>query len=146
AERFERSQRTLDDVRFEEPFLALLADLARQRQIVEDLERVVGVRHFIQTGNADGDARPGFLNGPAEIVVESANAAEARAADDDVAAAQGTFLHQQGGLHALALAEHGFQAGAAGRLVRVRLQLLHLGNQREYLQQLVDALTGGGAG
>src|SRR5439155_21490046 len=48
--------------------------------------------------------------------------------------------------YAFAFVQSRFEAGAAGRAIRVCLQLLELGDDRELIQQFIDALAGGGAG
>ena len=67
-------------------------------------------------------------------------------AQDHVAALQGAVLHQQRRLDALALRLVCFKAGAGARTVRVGLQLAQLGHKADGVEQVVDALAGGGAG
>ena len=60
--------------------------------------------------------------------------------------AQGAVADQQRGLHAFAFAQHRFQASPLGVFLRVGLEFLQLGDDGELIEQLVDALAGGGAG
>ena len=53
---------------------------------------------------------------------------------------QGTILHQHGGDGAAALVQTGFHHGALGSAVGVSLQFLHIGNQQDHFQQVINTL------
>ena len=126
--------------------LAFLGDLAGLGQFGDDEERVVGVGHFVQAGDADRHARPRLLDRPAQVVVHGANAAESRPADDDVASVQRAVAGPAAWPARLRRSVRFASRQVPGRLVRVGLQFLQLGDQRDRVQQLVDALALGGAG
>src|SRR5437868_144631 len=77
------------------------------------VERVVGVGHLIEAGDAHRYRRAGFVDRLAEVVVQRADAAVASPADHHVAAVQHAFLHQQGRLNAFTFTKVGFEADAA---------------------------------
>ena len=85
---------------------------------------------------------PASLDRASLVVEDGADAAEAVAADDHVADAEGSVLDQDGGQHAPALGERRLQAGAGRRPGRVGLELVQLGDRLERGQQLGDALAG----
>lgn len=61
--------------RFLLPGLAILGQVAGHGQFIQDDERVVGVGHFVQAGDADRDARAGLGDLLAQVAVHLADAA-----------------------------------------------------------------------
>ena len=78
------------------------------------------------------------------VVQHLPDAADRGAGDDDVAGVQRPVLDQQGRDRAAALIQPCFDDGALGEPVGVGFQFLHLGDQQDVFQQVVDPLAGQG--
>ena len=81
---------------------------------------------------------------PALVVHHGAHTAYRRAGNDDIALAERAVLHEDSHNRAAAFVEAGFDDGALRGAVRIGLELLDLGENREVFQQVVNAHTGFG--
>ena len=82
--------------------LAHLADHARLRLVVDDLQRVAGVRNVVESGELHRRRRTGFLDALAALVGHRADAAGGRAGEERVADLQRAVLHEHRGHDAAA--------------------------------------------
>ena len=74
--------------------LRLPARSRRHAQIRQHLERIIGVGHVIQPGDAHRHAGPGLLERLAQIVIHLPDTAKSRAAQDHVPPAERPLAHQ----------------------------------------------------
>ncbi len=109
------------------------------------LKLVPGGGHFAEAEGFDRIGGGGFLDPFAAVIHHGPHLAEHRTGRQHVAGPQGAVLHQQGGHRTLGLVEVGLDHGAAGHAIRVGLEVFHLRDQQDHLQQLVDVLTLDGA-
>ena len=72
--------------------LAIFDDVA-SLGFIGDLEVIAGIGHALQTENFNGCGRRRVDHGTTAIVEHGAHFAENRAADEEVAGAQGAVLH-----------------------------------------------------
>ena len=119
AQLFQPHRLALDQARFLLLGFAFVRDFAGLGQVRGNGERVVGVGHIIEAGDADRYAGPRLFHGVAQIVIHGSDPAVGSTAKNDVAAVQRSFADEQRRQHAFPFAEHGLQNGAGGRLVRV---------------------------
>ena len=76
---------------------AVLGDLAGAGDVVDHDEVLAGVGHDVEPGDLDGGRRAGLVDRAPLVVEQGADAAEAVAADDDVADLEGPLLDQHAG-------------------------------------------------
>ena len=108
----------------------------------DDVEDLARVGHAVEAQHLDRRRRAGLGDRLALVVQHGADLPRVLAGDDQVADAQRAFLDQDGRDGAARAIEPRLDDVALGRLVRVGLQLEHLGLQGQHLEQLVDALLG----
>ena len=95
-------------------------------------------------GEAEDDHRgrgTGLGDALALVVLERPDAAERLADDDDVADLERAGLDEGGRDRAAALVQLRLDDGADGGPLRVRLELLEVGDEQDHLDQLVEALA-----
>src|SRR5450830_1861888 len=117
-------------------------DLAGLAFVGHDHDFLAGSRHFRQALDFDRDRWTGFGHRLAILVQHGAHAAIRGTRQHDVAALQGTGLHQDRRNRAAALVQTGFDHQATGRSFHRRLQFQHFGLQQHVFQQGIDALAG----
>ena len=94
--------------------------------------------HLGEAEDDDGARGPGLLDALAPVVLERADAAERLADDDDVADLERAGLDERGRDRAAALVELRLDDRADRRSLRVRLELLEVGDEQDHLDQLVE--------
>ena len=99
-------------------------------------------RRLVEAEDLDRRARPGLLDALAVVVVQRLDLAPGVAGDHGVADVQRAALDEHRGDRAAADVEPRLDDHAAGRRVRVGLQLEHVGLQQQHLEQLVEVLLG----
>ena len=107
--------------------------------LVQCRQLVAGLRHVGKSEHLDRHGRRRFLDVLAAVVDHRADLAVGRARDDGIADAECAVLHQHRRHRAAPFVELRLDDDAAGVAVRVRLQLLHFGDEQDRLQQVVDA-------
>ena len=130
--------------RFGEAFFGQFAGLA---DVAEHVEAVARAGSDVQTGHVHRRGGAGFLAAleGRERVVHRLDAAVGRAADDDVARPERAVADQKLRAHAAVFVDFGFQAGAAGGAVRIRLVFVQFGHGQQRFDQFVHAHAGRGA-
>ena len=121
---------------------ALLGDLAAQAVVVHGGENVARLGHVVKADYLHRVGRARFLHAFALVVYHGADTAIGHAGDDGIAHAQRAVLDQHVGDGAAALVQTRLDDDAARLAVRVRLVVLHLSDQQNHFQQLIDALAG----
>ena len=116
---------------------ALRHKLARLALRRKRRELLAGLRDALKAEDLDRHTRAGFVHVASLVVYHRADFAPRGAGVYDVAAAQRTVLHDDGGDGALALVEVRLDDGAGGRGLRVRLQLLHFGDEQKHFEKVV---------
>ena len=119
--------------------LALLDHRAGGLLVGDDPEDVAGHRHVRQAEDDHGARRTRLRDPLAHVVLERADASERLADDDDVADLERAGLDESGRDRAAALVELGLDDGADRVALRVRLELLEIGDEQDHLDQLVEA-------
>ena len=137
-ERVERHPRGL-----RERLLALLlgaerGDLPGLGLVLDDLERVAGVREVVEAHDLDGRRGAGLGEARAAVVEHRADAADGRAREEHVADVERALLDEDGRERALAGLAPRLEDDAAGGARRDGLELEHLGLQEDHLEELVD--------
>ena len=120
---------------------AVLDDLLGDLVVLGRVDLIAGLGHAVEAEDFDRRRRTDLLERVAAIVEHRAHLAERAAGDEHVAGAQRAFLDQDGRHRAAVAVEARLDHEAGGRLVRVRLELEHLGGERDRLEQLVDVLA-----
>ena len=121
---------------------ALLGNFASRADVVDRVERIVGVRHFIEAGNLHRRTRTGFVDQQAHVVVHGPNATVRRTAQHDIALAKRTLADEHR-CHDALLAHHvGFEAGTRGLVVGVggQWRLGEFGDEQDLLEQFGNPL------
>src|SRR5439155_15794447 len=103
-------------------------------------DHVAGLRDLGKTQDLYRPGRFGPTDVLALVVDHRANLPEGRARDDEVAALQGAGLHEDGRDGAAALVEVRLDDPADRRPVGVRLQIVHVSDEKHDLDQVGDAL------
>ncbi len=106
--------------------------------VLDDAQDVAGLGHVRQAEDDHGAGRSGLVDALAEVVLERADAPEGLADDDDVPDVERAGLDQRGRDRPAALVELGLDDGADGGPLRVRLELLQVGDEQDHLDQLVE--------
>ena len=122
--------------------LALLRELAGAALVLDHLDVLAGLADAVEAEHLDGHARRGLLDAVALVVEQSLDLAPLGAGDDGVADAQRPALDEDAGDGAAARVQLGLDHGAGGLGVRVRPELLEVGDEDDHLEQVVEAVLG----
>ena len=117
--------------------LALIDDLFGGALVFEDLHRIAGARQLDQTENLDREARIGPANALAAIVEHRFDAAPGGARHHDVTQVERATLDEQRGDRTAIAVDLGFDHDTAGQLVRIRLELVDIGDEQDDLALIV---------
>ena len=120
---------------------ALLGELAGAAVVLDHLDALAGLADALEAEHLDRVAGPRLLEPGAGVVLHRPHLAPLRPGDDRVADVQRAALDQHRGHRAAARVEVRLDHRARGRRVRVRLQLLDLGDQEDVLEQVVEVLV-----
>ena len=120
---------------------ALFDELAGQAFIRNGIERVAAGRHAVEARNFDRHARAGVVDRAPARVRHRAHTADARARNHNIARMQRAVLHEHRRDRPAAAVEARFHHRALGRAVRVCLQFLHIRNEQDHLQEVLQALA-----
>ena len=123
---------------------ALFDQLAGEALVLDGVEDVARCGDLGHAGDLDRDGGAGFGDNLPAVVAHLTDAADRGAGDDDVAGAEGAVLDKEGGDRTAAPVEAGFDDGALAQAVGVGLQLLHVGDEEDVFEQLLDAHAGRG--
>ena len=134
----ERHLLRLLDHRFALLVSALFLHLLHER-LVDGEDGVARVGDVFEAEDGDGGRRACLLDRPALIVDHGADAAHRGARNEVVARVQRTILHEHARHGALALIELGFDDDALGVAVGIGGEFLHLGDQPDVFEEVVDA-------
>ena len=107
---------------------------------VGNVELVARIGNALQAEDFDRSRRPRAFHGLAFVVKHGADFSEDRAAKEEIAGAERAVLHEHGGDSAAAAIHAGFEHGAAGRSVRIGLQLAHIGDEQNHFEQFIEIL------
>ena len=121
---------------------ALLGELAGHALVLDGVEGVARAGDLGHAGDLHRGGGAGLGDAAALVVDHRADTADGAAGNDDVAGLQGAVLDQDGHDRAAALVKARLDDGTAGGTVRVGLELLHLGQDDQVFQEVVDAHTG----
>ncbi|MCD6032398.1 MAG: hypothetical protein K0S78_4580, partial [Thermomicrobiales bacterium] len=117
---------------------APLGDLAGQLLVGENEELIARLRRLQQPQDLDRHARLRAADAAATVVEHRFHPAPGGPRHNHVARVEGAALHQQRGDGAAGAVDLGFDHDTGGRLVRVGLQLVHVGDETDDLQQIIQ--------
>ena len=121
-----------------EPEAALVRELARAAVVLDHAHVLARFGHAVEAEHLDRLGRLGVLDLAALVVVHRAHAAPVGAGDERVADLERAAVDEHGDDGAAAGVELGLDHDAGGVDVRVRLELLDLGQQQDRLEQVVE--------
>ena len=123
------------------PVLALLGDGLGGALVGGDHEAVAGVGHVVEAEHLHGHRRAGFLDLLAAVVDEGADATPGGTGDERLADLERAALHEERGDGAAADVEVRLEHHAGGAAVGAGLEVFHVGDEEERLEQVVDAVA-----
>ena len=122
--------------------LALLGELARAALVLDDLDVLARLADPVEAEDLDRHSRGRLLDALAAVVEHRADLAPDGAGDDGVADLERAALDEHAGDRAAAGVELGLDHGAGGGGVRVRAELLEVGDEHDHLEQVVEPVLG----
>src|SRR6266511_1424571 len=125
-----------------EPVGALAGELAGAAVVLDDLDSLAGVDDALEAEHLDRHPGDGLVDARAGEVVHRPDPPPLRTRDGGVPHPQRAALHEHRHDGPAAGVEVRFYHGPGGRCIRVRFQLLELGDQQDHLQQVVEPLLG----
>ncbi|MNP95084.1 hypothetical protein D3C85_76270 [compost metagenome] len=117
-------------------------DFTRFAFIRHDHDFFTGIRHFGQALDLDRNRRTGFGNALAVFVQHRTDTTISRTSQHDVAALEGTGLHQDRSDRATTFVELGFNHQATCRCIHRCFQFQHFSLQQYLFEQGINALAG----
>ncbi len=124
-----------------QPDGALVGLLAGRAVVVDDADGVAGVGDAVEAEDLDRVAGHGLLDALAGVVRHRPHLAPVRAGDERVADVERAALDEKRDDGAAARVELGLDDDAGGVGVRVRLELLELGDDEDRVEQVLEALA-----
>ncbi len=119
--------------------LTLLDDLTRGALVVEDLHRVASAGEIHESQDLDREARICTPNALAAVVEHRFHAAPGGARHHDIADVQCAALDKQRCHRSAIAVDLRFDHDPAGQLVRIRLELVHVGDEQDDFEQIVES-------
>ncbi len=120
--------------------LSLLNERSCQALVADGVKGIAADRHLVQTGDLDRHGGTCLLHALALVVGHDADSADGGTGDDDVALVQRAVLHQHRGDGASALVQTRLDDRTLGGAVGIGFELLHLGDERDHFEQVVQTL------
>src|SRR5918994_715482 len=123
-----------------QPSLALLRERARLALVLHHLDVLPRLADAVEAQDLDGHPGRRFLDALALVVEHRPDLAPDRTRDNRVADPKRPALDEDAGDRTPTRIEAGFDHGARGRRIRIRRELLQVGDQQNHVQQVVETV------